>query len=96
VLLCKIVWYCTSQKAAKADKHACCVRAVAACRRADSIVADAEVVRKALVPRNATTQDGKWSILGQSFGGFCALTYLSHAPQGKARQGSSAFVKLDG
>lgn len=50
--------------------------------RADSIVADAEVVRKSLVPRNATTQDGKWSILGQSFGGFCALTYLSHAPQG--------------
>jgi dienelactone hydrolase len=55
----------------------------AGCRRADSIVADAEVVRKALVPRNATTQNGKWSLLGQSFGGFCALTYLSHAPQGE-------------
>jgi dienelactone hydrolase len=48
-------------------------------------VADAEVVRKALVPRNATTQEGKWSILGQSFGGFCALTYLSHAPQGECK-----------
>jgi dienelactone hydrolase len=59
------------------------------------------VVRKALVPRNATTQEGKWSILGQSFGGFCALTYLSHAPQGELRQaacetwhGMDTFVSL--
>ncbi|MCZ2404879.1 alpha/beta fold hydrolase [Paenarthrobacter sp. Z7-10] len=43
--------------------------------RADSIVADAELFRRALVA-------GPWSIYGQSFGGFCALTYLSFAPDG--------------
>ncbi|WP_051426010.1 alpha/beta fold hydrolase [Jiangella gansuensis] len=44
--------------------------------RADSIVADAELVRRALLG------DGRWHILGQSFGGFCSLTYLSFAPDG--------------
>ena len=44
--------------------------------RADSIVADAELVRQVLSP------DRPWSILGQSFGGFCALTYLSFHPEG--------------
>lgn len=44
--------------------------------RADSIVADAEDFRRALLG-----EDGRWSLLGQSFGGFCALTYLSQAPQ---------------
>ncbi len=43
--------------------------------RADSIVADAEYIRHVL-------GSGPWSVLGQSFGGFCALTYLSFAPQG--------------
>ncbi len=43
--------------------------------RADSIVADAELIRYCL-------GISKWSILGQSFGGFCALTYLSMAPEG--------------
>ena len=43
--------------------------------RADSIVADAELIRRALVGE-------PWSIYGQSFGGFCALTYLSFAPEG--------------
>ncbi len=42
--------------------------------RADSIVRDAEVVREALGV-------ARWSVLGQSFGGFCALTYLSLAPE---------------
>src|SRR4051794_23591168 len=41
--------------------------------RADSIVADAELVRGALGV-------DRWSVLGQSFGGFCALHYLSVAP----------------
>ena len=41
--------------------------------RADSIVADAEVIREALGV-------SRWSLLGQSFGGFCALTYLSKVP----------------
>jgi hypothetical protein len=46
-------------------------------------VADAELVRKALVPRD--NNEGRWSILGQSFGGFCAVTYLSVAPNGARR-----------
>ncbi|MFJ6026664.1 alpha/beta fold hydrolase [Pseudarthrobacter sp. NPDC092424] len=43
--------------------------------RADSIVADAEHIRKALGA-------GPWTVYGQSYGGFCALTYLSFAPEG--------------
>ncbi|QRP49146.1 alpha/beta fold hydrolase [Amycolatopsis sp. FDAARGOS 1241] len=43
--------------------------------RADSIVRDAELIR-------ARLGVDRWSVLGQSFGGFCALTYLSHTPQG--------------
>jgi pimeloyl-ACP methyl ester carboxylesterase len=42
--------------------------------RADAIVADAELLRQHLGV-------DQWSILGQSFGGFCALTYLSVAPR---------------
>lgn len=41
--------------------------------RADSIVRDAEAIREAL---GITT----WSTFGQSYGGFCTLTYLSLAP----------------
>ncbi len=44
--------------------------------RADSIAADAELIRRAL------TGGQQWSVLGQSFGGFCALSYLSVAPVG--------------
>ncbi|MEW5301937.1 MAG: hypothetical protein WDW36_004761 [Sanguina aurantia] len=47
--------------------------------RADSIVADAEIVRKTLLGGGA---ESRWSLLGQSFGGFCAVTYLSQAPEG--------------
>jgi pimeloyl-ACP methyl ester carboxylesterase len=43
--------------------------------RADAIVHDAEHVRRALGVE-------RWSVLGQSFGGFCATTYLSLAPEG--------------
>jgi hypothetical protein len=50
-------------------------------------VRDAEVVRRALVPKD--TLGGRWTILGQSFGGFCCLTYLSIAPQGDLRGGRS-------
>ena len=42
--------------------------------RASSIVTDAEVIRQCL-------SQSKWSILGQSFGGFCCLSYLSMFPQ---------------
>lgn len=45
--------------------------------RADSIVADAELLREHLGIE-------RWSLLGQSFGGFCTFTYLSHAPQSVA------------
>ena len=45
--------------------------------RADSIVADAELIRRELLGER-----GKWSILGQSFGGFCSTRYLSVAPEG--------------
>ncbi len=44
--------------------------------RADAIVADAEHIRRQLVG------DQPWSVLGQSYGGFCALTYLSQHPVG--------------
>ena len=44
--------------------------------RADSIVLDAELIRRQLCG------DEPWSVLGQSFGGFCAVTYLSFAPHG--------------
>jgi pimeloyl-ACP methyl ester carboxylesterase len=43
--------------------------------RADSIVRDAELIRSEL-------DVDRWSILGQSFGGFCSMTYLSIAPEG--------------
>jgi pimeloyl-ACP methyl ester carboxylesterase len=44
--------------------------------RADSIVADAELIRAQL------TGGARWETLGQSYGGFVTLTYLSFAPQG--------------
>jgi pimeloyl-ACP methyl ester carboxylesterase len=43
--------------------------------RADAIVRDAEWIRRELGV-------GRWSVLGQSFGGFCVTTYLSLAPEG--------------
>jgi pimeloyl-ACP methyl ester carboxylesterase len=44
--------------------------------RADSIIADAELIRPQV------TGGGPWSVLGQSFGGFCTVSYLSFAPGG--------------
>ena len=44
--------------------------------RADNIVRDAEAIRAQLSPFNT------WSIIGQSFGGFCVLRYLTAAPEG--------------
>jgi pimeloyl-ACP methyl ester carboxylesterase len=44
--------------------------------RADSIVLDAELIRREL------TGGAPWSVLGQSFGGFCTVTYLSFAADG--------------
>lgn len=47
-----------------------------ACLRADSIVADAEALRRAL------QGDEPWTALGQSYGGFITTCYLSQAPHG--------------
>ncbi|GAA3834231.1 alpha/beta fold hydrolase [Sphaerisporangium flaviroseum] len=44
--------------------------------RADSIVADAELIRRELCGGR------QWETLGQSYGGFLTLTYLSQAPEG--------------
>jgi pimeloyl-ACP methyl ester carboxylesterase len=43
--------------------------------RADGIVRDAEAIRRELGVDH-------WSVLGQSFGGFTSMTYLSIAPEG--------------
>ncbi|MEU9539158.1 alpha/beta fold hydrolase [Streptomyces mirabilis] len=44
--------------------------------RADSIVRDCEAIRPRL------TGGDPWTVLGQSFGGFCVVHYLSTAPEG--------------
>lgn len=44
--------------------------------RADSIVRDCEAIRPEV------TGGAPWTVLGQSFGGFCAVAYLSEAPEG--------------
>ncbi|MDV5170375.1 alpha/beta fold hydrolase [Photobacterium rosenbergii] len=46
--------------------------------RADNIVRDAETIREKLGVK-------QWATLGQSFGGFCSLTYLSFYPQSLSR-----------
>jgi pimeloyl-ACP methyl ester carboxylesterase len=50
-----------------------------ALHRADRIVDDAEALRRHLLG------DVPWTVLGQSFGGFCTWTYLSRAPHGLER-----------
>jgi len=45
--------------------------------RADAIVRDCEAIRTELGIE-------RWTVLGQSFGGFCAVHYLSSAPEGLA------------
>ena len=49
--------------------------------RADNAVRDLEALRKALTSEGPA-EKRKWSIWGQSYGGFVALTYLSYYPQG--------------
>ncbi|MFE2251870.1 alpha/beta fold hydrolase [Streptomyces lavendulae] len=44
--------------------------------RADAIVRDCEAIRPAL------TGGAPWTVLGQSFGGFCTTHYLTAAPEG--------------
>jgi len=45
--------------------------------RADRIVDDCELIRRQLAGPDTT-----WSVLGQSYGGFCAVRYLSAHPEG--------------
>ncbi|MFE6417697.1 MULTISPECIES: alpha/beta fold hydrolase [Streptomyces] len=44
--------------------------------RADAIVRDCETIRPEV------TGGAPWTVLGQSFGGFCTVAYLSMAPEG--------------
>lgn len=44
--------------------------------RTDSIVRDCEAIRPQV------TGGAPWTVLGQSFGGFCAVNYLAAAPEG--------------
>lgn len=44
--------------------------------RSDAIVRDCELIRREV------TGGAPWTVLGQSFGGFCATHYLSTAPEG--------------
>lgn len=44
--------------------------------RADNIVRDCELIRKSL------NHGKKWSVIGQSYGGFCITTYLSFYSEG--------------
>ena len=45
--------------------------------RADSIVRDCELLRRSLLG-----DETRWTVLGQSYGGFCVAHYLSSAPEG--------------
>lgn len=49
--------------------------------RADSIVKDCEAIRQALTADYPEAKK-KWSLMGQSFGGFCSISYLSFHPEG--------------
>ncbi|KAF9444053.1 alpha/beta-hydrolase [Macrolepiota fuliginosa MF-IS2] len=50
--------------------------------RQDNIVRDCEAIRKLLLGHKENPEDRKWTLLGQSFGGFCAITYLSFHSDG--------------
>ncbi|KAG5190596.1 proline iminopeptidase [Tribonema minus] len=50
--------------------------------RSDNIVSDCEAIRKMLLadPNDSEAAPKKWTVLGQSYGGFCLATYLSRHP----------------
>jgi pimeloyl-ACP methyl ester carboxylesterase len=50
--------------------------------RADNCVRDLEAVRKCLTEESANEDSKKWSVMGQSYGGFVAVSYLSKFPEG--------------
>ncbi len=49
--------------------------------RADTAVKDLEAIRNCLTA-DYPKEKKKWSLVGQSYGGFVATTYLSQAPEG--------------
>jgi len=49
--------------------------------RADNIVRDAEAIRQVLT-KDYPVEKQKWSTMGQSFGGFITISYLSFYPEG--------------
>lgn len=70
----------TSASKAKMDEAACRASDYLIQFRADSIVRDAEAIRSVLLSsqRDTSSDESPWGcVLGQSFGGFCILTYLS-------------------
>jgi pimeloyl-ACP methyl ester carboxylesterase len=45
-------------------------------------VRDCEAIRQLILGHKENPEDRKWTILGQSFGGFCSIAYLSFFPEG--------------
>ena len=45
-------------------------------------VRDCEYIRKILLGHKSDPEDRKWTLLGQSYGGWCSFTYLSFYPEG--------------
>ena len=52
--------------------------------RAPHAVRDLEAIRLCLTATNASKQPSKWSVMGQSYGGYLITTYLSTYPSGLA------------
>ncbi|KAF5355197.1 hypothetical protein D9756_005673 [Leucocoprinus leucothites] len=50
--------------------------------RQDNIVRDCEAIRQVILGHKENPEDRKWTLLGQSFGGFCIITYLSFFSEG--------------
>lgn len=46
------------------------------------LVKDCEAIRHILLDHKTKSEDRKWTIMGQSFGGFCAISYLSFHSEG--------------
>jgi pimeloyl-ACP methyl ester carboxylesterase len=46
------------------------------------LVKDCEAIRKLLLGHKSSPEERKWTIMGQSFGGFCAINYLSFYHEG--------------
>ena len=46
------------------------------------LVKDCEAIRQQLLGHKSSPDERKWTILGQSFGGFCAINYLSFHYEG--------------